>query len=566
MYPQSVTRGSYVIREGEAGCHLYVLAEGEMEVLKEGTVLGRMGPGKAFGELAILYNCTRTASIRAVTDLQVWVLDRKVFQQIMMRTGIQRIEENMSFLTSVPLLKHLSDGTLSKVADVLEVEFYPAGSYIVRQGATGHTFFIISGGTVEVTQRVPGSTDEVVIRTLGRGDYFGEQALLHDDHRTASVVATAPGVECLTLDRESFLSLIGSLSELTEKDYGDDNRQLSRTSSAFSVHSSDLSPSGPSDLEVQLLRLEDLHVVGTLGVGGFGSVRLVLAPGGHSYALKCLNKNHVVATGQQDHVLGEKDILLSIHCPFIVRLFRTFRDDLCVYMLLEACLGGELWSMLRERGSLDEHEARFAVACVVQAVDYLHARRVVYRDLKPENLVLDARGYVKLVDFGFSKRLVSSSKTWTFCGTPEYVAPEVILNRGHDRAVDCWALGVLIFELLTGAPPFTGADPMRTYNLILKGIEAVAMPRAVGRVAAHLIRRLCRPAPAERLGYQRAGLQDVRQHKWFQGFDWEGLVQQTLRPPIVPQVSGPTDMSNFDTSGKEEDIASTELSLWEADF
>ncbi|KAE8753220.1 hypothetical protein FOCC_FOCC000143 [Frankliniella occidentalis] len=590
MYLQSVTRGSYVIREGEAGSHLYVLAEGEMEVMKEDTVLGRTGPGKAFGELAILYNCTRTASIRAVTDLQVWVLDRKMFQQIMMRTGMQRIEENLSFLTSVPLLKKLSVGTLHKIADVLEVEFYPAGSYIVRQGASGHTFFIISGGTVQVTQRVPGepgcgacprtltsspadtrdcppagTVEEMVIRELGRGDYFGEQALLHDDFRTASVIATAPGVD-----------------ELQEKDYGDENRQLSRTSSSYSVHS-DLSPT--ADCEVDLLRLEDLQVVGTLGVGGFGSVRLVVPAGtpGRSFALKCLNKNHIVATGQQEHVLGEKDILMSVHSPFVVRLYRTFRDERCVYMLLEACLGGEVWSMLRERGRLDEEEARFAAACVVQALEYLHARRIIYRDLKPENLVLDARGYVKLVDFGFSKRLVDSNKTWTFCGTPEYVAPEVILNRGHDRAVDCWALGVLVFELLTGAPPFSAADPMRTYNFILKGIESVAMPAAVGRSAAHLIRSLCKAVPAERLGYQRAGLQDVRRHKWFQGFDWEGLVHQTLQPPIVPKVnnktksvdyvkkamkivSGPTDMSNFDTSCKEEDTVLSELSLWEADF
>lgn len=152
-----------------------------------------------------------------------------------------------------------------------------------------------------------------------------------------------------------------------------------------------------ADCEVELLQLEDLEVVGTLGVGGFGSVRLVAAPSGRSFALKCLNKNHIVATGQQEHVLGEKDILMSVHCPFVVRLFRTFRDDRCVYLLLEACLGGELWTMLRERGRLDEAEARFAVACVVQAVDYLHAHRIVYRDLKPENLVLDARGYIKLV-------------------------------------------------------------------------------------------------------------------------------------------------------------------------
>lgn len=119
-------------------------------------------------------------------------------------------------------------------------------------------------------------------------------------------------------------------------------------------------------------------------------------------------------------------------------------------MLLEASLGGEVWTILRDRGSFDDHTTRFITACVVEAFDYLHARGIIYRDLKPENLLLDVNGYVKLVDFGFSKRLGYSSKTWTFCGTPEYVAPETILNKGHDRAVDYWALGILMHELLSG--------------------------------------------------------------------------------------------------------------------
>lgn len=155
-------------------------------------------------------------------------------------------------------------------------------------------------------------------------------------------------------------------------------------------------------------------------------------------------------------------------------MYRTYRDSKYVYMLLEACLGGEVWTILRDRGCFDDHTTRFITACVIEAFSYLHTRGIIYRDLKPENLLLDAQGYVKLVskhnirrdiyftttvlhillnfqvDFGFSKRLGYSSKTWTFCGTPEYVSPETILNKGHDRAVDYWGLGILMHELLTG--------------------------------------------------------------------------------------------------------------------
>lgn len=450
MYSKCIGAGEFVIREGEVGAHLYVSASGEFAVMQNGKVLDKMGPGKAFGELAILYNCTRTASIRVLSEARVWVLDRRVFQQIMMRTGLQRIENSVNFLKSVPLLRNLSDELLAKIADVLELEFYAAGTYIIRQGTAGDSFFLISQGNVRVTQKLtPASLEETELRTLSRGDYFGEQALINEDKRTANIIALPPGVECLSLDRDSFKRLIGDLCELKEKDYGDEDRMLAMKQAA---QSEDIF-GGQAQQEFPDLKLTDLEVISTLGIGGFGRVELVKAyhqGREDTFALKCLKKRHIVDTKQEDHIYSERTIMLSSKSPFICRLYRTFRDEKYVYMLLEACMGGEIWTMLRDRGSFEDNAAQFIIGCVLQAFEYLHARGIIYRDLKPENLMLDERGYVKLVDFGFAKYIGNSSKTWTFCGTPEYVAPEIILNKGHDRAVDYWALGILIHELLNG--------------------------------------------------------------------------------------------------------------------
>ncbi|XP_014244772.1 cGMP-dependent protein kinase, isozyme 1-like isoform X2 [Cimex lectularius] len=557
MYSRVCIKGSFLIKEGEAGSHLYVSASGQFEVIKEGAVLGTLGPGKAFGELAILYNCTRTASIRVVENAEVWVLDRRVFKNIMLRSGLQRLEDSISFLQSVPLLHNLSQTLLCKIADSMQLEFYPGGQYIVRQGATGDTFYILSCGNVKVTQKLPGEIQEEEVRTLSRGDYFGEQALLKEDSRTANVIALPPGVECLTLDRESFMLLIGDLSELQEKDYGDKAR-LSRPPSANSFND--------IDNEIEHVEFKDLQIVATLGVGGFGRVELVTTAS-NVFALKCLKKCHIVETQQQTHVYSERDIMFSVRSPFVCRLYQTFRDDKYVYLLMEACLGGEVWSLLRDRTCFDDTTACFITACVILALEYLHTRNIVYRDLKPENLLFDAMGYVKLVDFGFAKKLgTNNGKTWTFCGTPEYVAPEVILNKGHDRSVDYWALGILMHELLTGIPPFSSTDPMKTYTLILKGIESVAFPRHVSKTAQNLIKRLCREVPGERLGSYHGGISDIKKHKWFQGFDWQGLESRTLTPPVTPVVNGPTDVSNFDHFTKDDAIPPDELSGWDNDF
>ncbi|XP_068914861.1 cGMP-dependent protein kinase, isozyme 2 forms cD4/T1/T3A/T3B isoform X2 [Tenebrio molitor] len=553
MYPEAYKTGSIIIKEGDVGSIVYVLEEGCVEVSRDGKFLSTLTPGKVLGELAILYHCQRTATIKAATDCKLWAIERQCFQTIMMRTGLIRQAEYTDFLKSVPIFKNLPEDTLIKISDVLEETFYANGDYIIRQGARGDTFFIISKGTVKVTKKMQDSNEEKYIRTLGKGDFFGEKALQGDDLRTANIIVDNPeGTYCLVIDRETFNQLISNLDEIRTK-YKDESVDRKRMNEEF-----------------ERVALSDLKKLTTLGVGGFGRVELVQIQGDaakRSFALKQMKKAQIVETRQQQHIMSEKEIMGEANCDFIVKLFKTFKDRKYLYMLMESCLGGELWTVLRDKGHFDDATTRFYTACVVEAFDYLHSRNIIYRDLKPENLLLDNQGYVKLVDFGFAKKLHSGRKTWTFCGTPEYVAPEVILNKGHDISADYWSLGVLMFELLTGTPPFTGADPMKTYNIILKGIDAIDFPRNITRNAMALIKKLCRDNPAERLGYQKGGISEIQKHKWFDGFNWEGLVNRTLTPPILPRVKHETDTSNFDEYPADADgPPPDDVTGWDADF
>ncbi|KAL7982146.1 hypothetical protein Chor_001203 [Crotalus horridus] len=436
MYGRTYQQGNYIIKQGEPGNHIFVLAEGRLEVYQHNKFLSSIPVWTAFGELAILYNCTRTASVKAVTSVKTWALDREVFQNIMRRTAQARHDQYRNFLRSVSLLKNLPEDKLTKIIDCLEV--------------------------VKVTQTPEGQTQPQLIKTLQKGDSFGEKALISDDVRSANIIADENDVECLVIDRETFNQTVGTFEELQAYLVGyvatlarDDEKRHAQVSSMERL---------PRDLSLEMIQLTEkvtqfpascpfqhLEIVATLGVGGFGRVELVKVKNENiAFAMKCIKKKHIVDTKQQEHIHSEKKILEEACSPFIVKLYRTFKDNKYVYMLLEACLGGELWSILRDRGSFDETTTKFCVGCVTEAIEYLHSMSIIYRDLKPENLILDAQGYIKLVDFGFAKKIRAGQKTWTFCGTPEYVAPEVILNKGHDFSVDFWSLGILVYELLTG--------------------------------------------------------------------------------------------------------------------
>ncbi|RDD47293.1 cGMP-dependent protein kinase 1 [Trichoplax sp. H2] len=532
MYPYDYKQDHYIIKEGESGNHLYVIEDGEVEVTKE-----------------------------AITDTKLWLLDRASFQSIMMRIGIDKHHQHMTFLKGVPIFESLPEDIISKLANVLEEAKFRKDEYVIREGAHGDTFYIISYGRVKVTKTT--KEGEQFIRILQEKDSFGEKALLEEEKRSANVIAMDEEVTCLVVDRESFVSLIGHIKSVGHRE------ELFKAK--YPSHSESSENGTKDQLKFSNLKLEDMELLKTLGVGGFGRVELVKVKqdSSVSYALKILKKRHIVETRQEEHIMSEKKILLEANCPFIVKLYKTFKDTRYLYMLLEACLGGELWTILRDspRGHFDDKVTRFYTGCVVEAFSYLHNNGIIYRDLKPENLLVDSRGYAKLVDFGFAKRIGFGYKTWTFCGTPEYVAPEIILNRGHDFSADYWSLGILIYELLTGSPPFTGSDPMQIYNLILKGMDAIDFPRnRISKQAQNLIKKLCRENPNDRLGYQKNGLKDIMKHKWFDGFNWIGLRSRTLDPPYKPKIRSPFDGGNFDDYPPDEDDVLEDDSGWDQSF
>ncbi|XP_076375179.1 uncharacterized protein LOC117218023 isoform X2 [Megalopta genalis] len=561
MYPKQIPPSTLVIKEGDMGSHLYVSAEGEFDIYQGNKFQRSFGPGVAFGEIALLYNTKRLRSISVKKGGKVWVLDRSVFLTIMMKTAQERLEGNVRFLRQVSVLQKLpepKDHLLAKISDLIRLEFFLSGAKIVTQGEKGDKFYIISGGNVRITKSTE-QGGEVEMVVLGKGQYFGEKALYDDEgenRRHATAVALAPGVECLTLDRTSFLNYLGGLDEIRNKNWVAEYEKQKRS----------LTPRNWTN-EYLELALTDLETRGTLGVGGFGRVDLVVLKSDRdkSFALKKLKKKVMVEQQQQEHVLNEKHIMQACDSPFICKLYQTYKDSKYVYFLMEVCLGGDVWTTLQKRRHFDDATAQFMVGCVVEAFDHLHSLNIVYRDLKPENLMLDSRGYLKLVDFGFSKK-IGPSKTWTFAGTPEYVAPEIILNRGHDRAVDYWALGILTHELLVGKPPFRAADHMTTYNRILKGIEVVGIPSIVGRNASNLIKKLLRLNPSERLGYQRNGIQDIRDHKWFHNFNWQALQKLTLPAPIVPTVRSQIDTRNFERYPPDHSVPPDEFSGWDEQF
>ncbi|ODA83350.1 hypothetical protein RJ55_01863 [Drechmeria coniospora] len=310
--------------------------------------------------------------------------------------------------------------------------------------------------------------------------------------------------------------------------------------------------------------LGDFELVRTLGTGTFARVCLVRPanaslpldrdPDPQVFALKILRKSEVVRLKQVDHVRHELAILSDVagH-PFVTELLASFSDHDSLYMLLDYVPGGELFSYLRRMRRFDEPTARFYAAEIVLVLEYLHEHQggVAYRDLKPENLLLDRDGHIKLVDFGFAKRLGHKDdrpvETYTLCGTPEYLAPEVIHNKGHTTAVDWWALGILLYEFLTGYPPFWHQNPIEIYRQIVE--KPVTFPRepALSVEAKDIIRAFCHVDRSRRLGNISGGAARVKAHPFFAAVDWHGLLERRCPAPIVPPVRYHGDAQCFDT-------------------
>ena len=261
------------------------------------------------------------------------------------------------------------------------------------------------------------------------------------------------------------------------------------------------------------------------------------------YALKSSFKGEMIALNQVEYVINEAAILKRCTHPFIPQLYATYRDADSIHMLLEYAPGGDLARLLKDRSTFNESMVTFYAASIVVIFEYLHDRRIVHRDLKPENLVLDAQGFLKIVDFGVAKEVIT--KAWTIVGTPEYNAPEIIMRLGHDTGSDWWSLGVLIYAFLVGVSPFASVgDPMQTYRNILK--RAVPESDKLSASAKAIIDALLQRHQSERLGCMKAGTLEVRQHPLFKKLSWNRLERRVIRPPIVPMLISSLDVSAFD--------------------
>eukprot|EP00945_MAST-04E_sp_MAST-4E-sp1_P006982 g6982.t1 len=575
MQSKLVHRSDTVIQQGTPGDLFYVLQQGECEVFVQSPQsapqkVATYEPGAAFGELALLYSSPRNASVVATKNCALWTLNRSNFRRTIQATKTSNTDEIVSFLSQVPSFENLSLLEKSKIAEVVALETYATGDKIIKEGDTGDKFYIIKSGACRVFSDSKGSVVEV--GQLKAGDFFGEAALLTDAPRNATVEASSDIVDVMYLDKGSFELVLGPLKDLMS-----DMAGISRERSFELVKKQSMSEgmgeaAKPENaVGDQTIQWEDLKQYRTLGTGTFGRVKLMEhRPTGKAMALKCMQKKAVVSAHQDVNIHSEKTVMLACNHPFIIKLYRTFQDADSIYMLLELVQGGELWSLLYQNetalprsklGGFKSFASKFYAACVVSCFEHIHKLGVAYRDLKPENLLLGANGYLKMVDFGFAKKVPYASKgrqmqkTFTLCGTPEYLAPEIIQHKGHDQGVDWWACGILIYELLAGDTPFCDPNQQKIFQKILKSERNLKFTTAWDRDAMDIIRRLLVPESARRLGRTHGGVAEIKGHPWFKEINWERHYNLEMAAPYVPNLKGDLDASMFDPYPEEDRIA-----------
>eukprot|EP00301_Raphidiophrys_heterophryoidea_P003231 c11469_g1_i1.p1 GENE.c11469_g1_i1~~c11469_g1_i1.p1 ORF type:complete len:510 (-),score=104.03 c11469_g1_i1:228-1697(-) len=301
--------------------------------------------------------------------------------------------------------------------------------------------------------------------------------------------------------------------------------------------------------------LTDFELKAVLGKGSFGKVMLVQRRETQEvFAMKVLRKEAIIAGNQVQHTRAERSILQEVDCPFIVKLHYAFQTQGKLYLILDYVRGGELFFQLKREGLFSEERVRLYTAEIILALQHLHDKNIVYRDLKPENLLLDVEGHIMLTDFGLSKEaVVRKNGARTFCGTPEYLAPEILKGVGHGKAVDWWSLGTLMYEMLTGLPPFYSQNRKVMFERILKA--ELTFPSHIKPEARHILSALLTRDPDKRLGSGPGDANDIRTHPFFAPLDWNMVIRREYKPAYTPEVKDVFDTSNFDPEYTEMPVA-----------
>lgn len=289
--------------------------------------------------------------------------------------------------------------------------------------------------------------------------------------------------------------------------------------------------------------VEDFDLLNLVGKGSFGKVMQVRKKdNGKIYAMKVLDKKHILEHNEVEHTLAEKNILQQLHHPFLVNLHFSFQTEDKLYFILDYINGGELFFHLQREKRFSEERVIFYGAEILLALEHLHTNGIIYRDLKPENLLITNEGHIVLTDFGLCKEGIKSDedRTGTFCGTPEYLAPEVLKGKGYGKAVDWWSFGSLLYEMLTGLPPFYSQDVQEMYRKIMT--EKLKFPPTMNENARGLLEGLLQRDIGERL----TDASKIKQHPFFTGINWEKLYKKEIKPSFIPNVKGEADVSQID--------------------
>jgi serine/threonine protein kinase len=324
---------------------------------------------------------------------------------------------------------------------------------------------------------------------------------------------------------------------------------LNATIVKLSQKASSSSSSNSAEKKSDVISIDDFKTLKVIGKGSFGTVFLVQKRDDHKiFAMKVLNKKAIIERQELEHTKAEKNILQKLIHPFLVNLHYAFQTDDKVVFVMDYINGGELFFHLQRDRKFPEDRVRFYVAEIVLGLEYLHSNGVLYRDLKPENLLLTDEGHICLTDFGISKEGLSSddARTETFCGTPEYLAPEVLECNGYGKAIDWWSLGTLMYEMMNGLPPFYSQDVQIMYTKIMTA--KLEIPEGISAEAASLLQGLLQRDPEKRFGAK-----EIKAHQWFAQLDFDKLLAKEITPPFIPPVRGKDDTSQFDEDFTKQD-------------
>lgn len=538
LTPVHWKEGTRIVQKGEEGSVFYIIQSGNVKVHDIG--LGdsqlkdlELGPGDWFGERALLTGEPRAANVTALNAVTTLAMDRVTFEASIgsLRNLLERAMRKQS-LKAIPIFAggEVTDPEVEMLADLMVEVCYRKGEHLAETDKPYKmNLWIIRHGRLVVY-----SKKHDKLYNLQAGDYFGDKSVKGvDTNHVSSYTATCEeNLTAWVLTRDQIETVIGDVERLGQsEDFLKSKRD-------------------------QSIRLQDLIRHRMLGHGAFGRVWLVShrttvegKPTIKAYALKSISKIKVIEAKLVKAVLREKELLCLLEHPFILSLVASYQDESNLYLLVPLVLGGELYSLLRKKKSngrgMENNSAAFYAACIIEALGWFHLKCIAYRDLKLENVLVDEQGYGKIIDLGFAK--IVTDKTYTLCGTPEMLAPEIILSKGHDHAVDYWAFGVVVFELLVGHSPFyiRGSSQIEMFKRIVLG--KYEMPAYIDNCAKLLIENLLVRRQSNRLGNLANGYLDIKQHPWFiqSGILFKRVIRKEAESPWKPPIKDLLDASNF---------------------